>query len=165
MILKLIDDYINERVLILNERLDSEIKALQTDFITEFERIPANQSNNYYQINIDGLNASDEYEANIMYSVTARIEFSFFVGAKKFSGYQEIFNRYLWDFVRVLVKYNTSYSDTDITTSSVIQEVNSISLTNGSRIENNYFKPTIEMNINIIDDTINSVLTTEAVND
>lgn len=147
MIASLIEDYIDSKVSLLNERYDTDIKAMQTDFITEFERIPANQSNNYYQVMIENVHVSDDYESDVMCSAVVNINFSFFTGAKKYNDYKVYINRYLWNLINILRMNNESYSNEDITTGVIIREINSISLINANTIQGTYFKPVIELGI------------------
>lgn len=163
MILSVIEKYIQSKINLLNERYDLNIQTLQTDFITEFERIPANQSNNYYQINIDEINANDEFESPCFMFCNVRIEFSFFVGAKKFTGYKEIVNQYLFELIRILQSNNIAYQNSDYDANIFIRDISNINLTNVSKIENNYLLPSLNLVFNITTNAGSPIYSTENI--
>ena len=164
MILHLIQEYIAVRFNELNERRNIELKAMQTDLLADdIASLPANQSHNYYQVIIDNMNVADEYEANIIMNATVRIEFSFIVSAKKYIDYQNYVNNYMWYIMNILNLNNQTYTS-DNYTNMIISELNSISVTNGGRIESGYYRPTLEFNCLILNQSYDDILTTDNIN-
>lgn len=161
MILHLIQEYIDERFNELNSRRDISFRVLQTEILTgDIAELPLNNTNNYYQVFIDNINVSDEYESNIVMNATVRVEFSFMVTAKKYVDYQNYVNNYIWYIVNILNLNNQTYSS-DNYTNMIISELNSISVTNGGRIESGYYRPTLEFNCLLLNQSYEDILTTE----
>lgn len=161
MILHLIQEYIDERFNELNSRRDISLRALQTEILTgDIAELPLNNTNNYYQIFIDNINLSDEYESNIVTNASIRIEFSFFTTAKKYTDYQNYVNNYLWYILNIINLNNESYSSEDYS-NMILSEVNSVSIINGGRFENGYYKPTLEFNCLMLNQSNEDIFTTE----
>lgn len=163
MIANIIDIYINDRIQYLNERFDVNLKSLQTDFIFDFENIPVNQSNNYYQISISEIAMTDGIESNILYTVSAKVEFSFFLGNKKYESYKNIINTYLYDLIRIIANQNISFTNTEFDYSSIIRDAENVRLTELNRIEKNYLRPILNIDFNLISDITEEINNTENI--
>lgn len=163
MIANIIDIYINDRIQYLNERFDVNLKSLQTDFIFDFENIPVNQSNNYYQISISEIAMTDGIESNILYTVSAKVEFSFFLGNKKYESYKNIINTYLYDLIRIIANQNISFTNEEFDYSSIIRDAENVRLTELNRIEKNYLRPILNIDFNLISDITEEINNTENI--
>lgn len=163
MIANIIDIYINDRIQYLNERFDVNLKSLQTDFIFDFENIPVNQSNNYYQISISEIAMTDGIESNILYTVSAKVEFSFFLGNKKYESYKNIINTYLYDLIRIIANQNISFTNTEFDYSSIIRDAENVRLTELNRIEKNYLRPILNIDFNLISNITKEINNTENI--
>jgi len=97
--------------------------------------------------------------------INVRLDFTFLVANKDNSVYQKIFDRYIFPFRRILKNDAGQYSNEDISSSLMINEIRNVNISNGDRIEDDYYKPSIEFVLNVTDSLLYSsqILKSESI--
>ena len=160
MILNLIQSYIKSKEVTLNGYLGSSIQLKQIQTELDLELIGASESFINYQLYVSGIDKSNSESQRVL-SVNARLEFIFLAANKDFKVYKKIFDRYVFGIFRVLSdKTNVSYKDETISGLLKINNLTDLRITNADNFENEYYRPSIEFNLQIIDKTTLSNFTT-----
>ena len=160
MILNLIQSYIKSKEVTLNGYLGSAIQLKQIQTELDLELIGASESFINYQLYVSGIDKSNSESQRVL-SVSVRMEFIFLVANKNYTIYKKIFDRYVFGIFRVLSdKTNVSYKDETISGLLKINNLTDLKITNADNFENEYYRPSIEFNLQIIDKTTLSNFTT-----
>ena len=160
MILNLIQSYIKSKEVTLNGYLGSSIQLKQIQTELDLELIGASESFINYQLYVSGIDKSNSESQRVL-SVNARLEFIFLAANKDYKVYKKIFDRYVFGIFRVLSdKTNVSYKDETISGLLKINNLTDLRITNADNFENEYYRPSIEFNLQIIDKTTLSNFTT-----
>ena len=160
MILNLIQSYIKSKEVTLNGYLGSAIQLKQIQTELDLELIGASESFINYQLYVSGIDKSNSESQRVL-SVNARLEFIFLAANKDYKVYKKIFDRYVFGIFRVLSdKTNVSYKDETISGLLKINNLTDLKITNADNFENEYYRPSIEFNLQIIDKTTLSNFTT-----
>ena len=160
MILNLIQSYIKSKEVTLNGYLGSAIQLKQIQTELDLELIGASESFINYQLYVSGIDKSNSESQRVL-SVSVRMEFVFLVANKNYTIYKKIFDRYVFGIFRVLSdKTNVSYKDETISGLLKINNLTDLKITNADNFENEYYRPSIEFNLQIIDKTTLSNFTT-----
>ena len=160
MILNLIQSYIKSKEVTLNGYLGSAIQLKQIQTELDLELIGASESFINYQLYVSGIDKSNSESQRVL-SVSVRMEFVFLVANKNYTIYKKIFDRYVFGIFRVLSdKTNVSYKDETISGLLKINNLTDLKITNADNFDNEYYRPSIEFNLQIIDKTTLSNFTT-----
>ena len=160
MILNLIQSYIKSKEVTLNGYLGSAIQLKQIQTELDLELIGASESFINYQLYVSGIDKSNSESQRVL-SVNARLEFIFLAANKDYKVYKKIFDRYVFGIFRVLSdKTNVSYKDETISGLLKINNLTDLKITNADNFDNEYYRPSIEFNLQIIDKTTLSDFTT-----
>ena len=160
MILNLIQSYIKSKEVTLNGYLGSAVQLKQIQTELDLELIGASESFINYQLYVSGIDKSNSESQRVL-SVSVRMEFIFLVANKNYTIYKKIFDRYVFGIFRVLSdKTNVSYKDETISGLLKINNLTDLKITNADNFENEYYRPSIEFNLQIIDKTTLSDFTT-----
>ena len=160
MILNLIQSYIKSKEVTLNGYLGSAIQLKQIQTELDLELIGASESFINYQLYVSGIDKSNSESQRVL-SVNARLEFIFLAANKDYKVYKKIFDRYVFGIFRVLSdKTNVSYKDETISGLLKINNLTDLKITNADNFDNEYYRPSIEFNLQIIDKTTLSNFTT-----
>ena len=160
MILNLIQSYIKSKEVTLNGYLGSAIQLKQIQTELDLELIGASESFINYQLYVSGIDKSNSESQRVL-SVSVRMEFIFLVANKNYTIYKKIFDRYVFGIFRVLSdKTNVSYKDGTISGLLKINNLTDLKITNADNFENEYYRPSIEFNLQIIDKITLSDFTT-----
>ena len=160
MILNLIQSYIKSKEVTLNGYLGSAIQLKQIQTELDLELIGASESFINYQLYVSGIDKSNSESQRVL-SVNARLEFIFLAANKDYKVYKKIFDRYVFGIFRVLSdKTNVSYKDETISGLLKINNLTDLKITNADNFDNEYYRPSIEFNLQIIDKTTLSEFTT-----
>jgi hypothetical protein len=160
MILNLIQSYIKSKEVTLNGYLGSAIRLKQIQTELDLELIGASESFINYQLYVSGIDKSNSESQRVL-SVSVRMEFIFLVANKNYTIYKKIFDRYVFGIFRVLSdKTNVSYKDGTISGLLKINNLTDLRITNADNFDNEYYRPSIEFNLQIIDKTTLSNFTT-----
>ena len=160
MILNLIQSYIKSKEVTLNGYLGSAIQLKQIQTELDLELIGASESFINYQLYVSGIDKSNSESQRVL-SVNTRLEFIFLAANKDYKVYKKIFDRYVFGIFRVLSdKTNVSYKDETISGLLKINNLTDLKITNADNFDNEYYRPSIEFNLQIIDKTTLSNFTT-----
>ena len=160
MILNLIQSYIKSKEVTLNGYLGSAIQLKQIQTELDLELIGASESFINYQLYVSGIDKSNSESQRVL-SVSVRMEFVFLVANKNYTIYKKIFDRYVFGIFRVLSdKTNVSFKDETISGLLKINNLTDLKITNADNFDNEYYRPSIEFNLQIIDKTTLSNFTT-----
>ena len=160
MILNLIQSYIKSKEVTLNGYLGSAIQLKQIQTEIDLELIGASESFINYQLYVSGIDKSNSESQRVL-SVSVRMEFVFLVANKNYTIYKKIFDRYVFGIFRVLSdKTNVSYKDETISGLLKINNLTDLKITNADNFDNEYYRPSIEFTLQIIDKTTLSNFTT-----
>lgn len=160
MILNLIQSYIKSKEMTLNGYLGSAIQLKQIQTELDLELIGASESFINYQLYVSGIDKSNSESQRVL-SVNARLEFIFLAANKDYKVYKKIFDRYVFGVFRVLSdKNNVSYKDETISGLLKINNLTDLKITNADNFDNEYYRPSIEFTLQIIDKTTLSNFTT-----
>ena len=160
MILNLIQSYIKSKEVTLNGYLGSAIQLKQIQTELDLELIGASESFINYQLYVSGIDKSNSESQRVL-SVSVRMEFIFLAANKNYTIYKKIFDRYVFGIFRVLSdKTNVSYKDETISGLLKINNLTDLKITNADNFDNEYYRPSIEFNLQIIDKTTLSDFTT-----
>lgn len=165
MILNLIQEYLTQKTAKVNANLDGSIVLKQV--ITELDLDYTGNSESYihYQAYITEITAQDD-EAQIYKTVNVSLEFIINIANKNYTVYKNIFDRYIFPFMRVLQLSKQpliEFKDGDISTGLSLIDIYDVRITNANRFEDEYYKPTIEFTLMISDSGIEDILKAEAV--
>jgi hypothetical protein len=151
MILKLIQNYVKSKETDLNDYLDTEIHLKQIQTELDIELIGASESYIHYQLYVSSIDKGNA-ESQRLVGVKVRLQFIFLVANKDYTVYSKILDRYIYGLFRVLrSKQNVSYKDEDISSSIKINNLTDIQVTNADTFEEDYYKPSIEFTLQVID--------------
>lgn len=162
MILTLTEAFINEAFLKLNERFDNSLKIRKVNTAMETANMPSSEQAINYNIYITGV-TNEEDESGMMNNVAVRIDFVFLKAQKNNDIYKQIVDRYLYPFMRLLNNseiYSRANYDADISQGLIINNVGELAITNGDRFEDEFFRPSIEMTLVVIDSNNENILST-----
>lgn len=160
MILNLIQSYIKSKEVTLNGYLGSAVQLKQIQTELDLELIGASESFINYQLYVSGIDKSNSESQRVL-SVSVRMEFIFLVANKNYTIYKKIFDRYVFGIFRVLSdKTNVSYKDETISGLLKINNLTDLKITNADNFDNEYYRPSIEFNLQIIDKITLSDFTT-----
>jgi hypothetical protein len=160
MILNLIQSYIKSKEVTLNGYLGSAIQLKQIQTELDLGLIGASESFINYQLYVSGIDKSNSESQRVL-SVNTRLEFIFLAANKDYKVYKKIFDRYVFGIFRVLSdKTNVSYKDETISGLLKINNLTDLKITNADNFDNEYYRPSIEFNLQIIDKTTLSDFTT-----
>jgi hypothetical protein len=160
MILNLIQSYIKSKEVTLNGYLGSAIQLKQIQTELDLNLIGASESFINYQLYVSGIDKSNSESQRVL-SVSVRMEFVFLVANKNYTIYKKIFDRYVFGIFRVLSdKTNVSFKDETISGLLKINNLTDLKITNADNFDNEYYRPSIEFNLQIIDKTTLSNFTT-----
>lgn len=156
MILDLINGYFQTKVSELNSRYDLGIKLFQIQTDMDLTKIPNSEKSINYQLFISGV-ATDNIQSAVLSTVSVRIDFFFLVVNKNYKTYQNIFSQYLWNLFRIIKSDESQIiSDTDISYSLRINDIQNVKINNSDNFEDNKFKPNITFDLLITDSENNN---------
>lgn len=153
MILNLITSFVQEVFSELNSRFDNtlKIKQIKTDY--QEGNIPASQQAINYNLFISGITNEGD-ESGLMNKVTTRLDFTFLNAQKNNDNYKLILDRYIWAVMRLLnnnvIAERVNYDD-DISQGLRITDIGNVTLSNGDRFEDEFFRPSIEFVLTVMD--------------
>jgi len=151
MILKLIKNYIQSKETDLNANLDTAIHLKQIQTELDIEMIGTSESYIHYQLYVGSVNKGN-FESQRVTTVSVKMQLMFLIANKNYTIYSEIFDRYVYLLFRILKeKPNVSYSNEDVSSGLKINNLTDLQITNADTIEDDYYKPSIEFTLQIID--------------
>lgn len=165
MILALINEFITVKLNEINSRKDVNIKLNQIQSDIDIENIADNERFINYQLYIESVE-SENYEFEGADNVTVRLDFIFNVANKDYNIYRNKFDSYIWEFRRLLKNTQTPvnvYSDSDISSGLLINDIKKVSIRNADKFENDLYKPSIEIELFITDYSNTNILDTQNV--
>lgn len=161
MILKLIQNYVKSKETDLNDYLDSSISLKQIQTELDIEKIGTSESYIHYQLYVTGIDKGNTESQRIV-NVNVRLQFMFLVANKNYTVYSKILDRYIYGLFRILRnKANVSYVDENISSSIKINNLTDLQITNADTFEEDYYKPSIEFTLQIIDKS--EILTSQII--
>src|SRR4029079_2214489 len=87
------------------------------------------------------------------YDVVAKIEFKYLLVNKTHSDFIKVFDNNMFNLQRLIFFGSQNYKDSNLSSSILIQYSTSCRITNGNRVEGNYFLPTLEVGFRVNDNT------------
>jgi len=160
MILNLIQSYIASKQDALNGYLGSPIKLKQIITELDLDLIGASESFIHYQLYVTGIDKSNSENQRVL-NANVKMELIFLVANKDYTVYKKIFDRYIFGIFRILnVKKNVTYKDDTISGSLKINNLTDLKIANGDNFENEYYRPSIEFSLQIIDKMVTNDFTT-----
>jgi hypothetical protein len=153
MILNLIQSYISSKETDLNNYLGSPVKLKQIQTELDLELIGASESFINYQLYVTDIEKGNTENQRVM-SVKVKLDFVFFVANKDYTIYSKILDRYIYGLFRIFKdKSNSAYTDTTKSAYLRINNLTDLSVSNADNFEDEYYRPTIEFTLQIIDKT------------
>ena len=165
MILHLIQSYIESKQDVLNDFLGSSVKLKQIQTELDIEAIGSSESFIHYQLYVSGLNKGNTENQRVM-NVSVKLDFIFLVANKKYTIYSKIFDRYIYGLFRIFKeKSNAVYENETVSGYLRINNLTNLEITNADNFEGEYYKPSIEFDLQIIDkgSISQSILKSESV--
>jgi len=151
MILHLIQKYIEDKVTNANAHLNTAIALKQINTEVDMEMIGASESYIHYRLYVGSVNKGN-FESQRVITVSVKMQLMFLIANKNYTIYSEIFDRYVYLLFRILKeKPNVSYSNEDVSSGLKINNLTDLQITNADTIEDDYYKPSIEFTLQIID--------------
>jgi len=154
-LLSLIQEYLGQKVVLLNAQLGTSVVLKQVQTELDMERIGASESNIHYQLFITGTE-DPGFESQYFDLINVSLDFIFLIANKNYTVYQQKFDRYIYNFRRILTYKKApalSFSDRDISETLKIQDIKNVQITNGDRFEEGYYKPSVQFQLKIYDNT------------
>ena len=147
----IIRTYCNLKITALNSSLSADL----TETGLDFEKLPANQMDNYYQIKLDGYRLEDDKESQTLYSADVSIKFSFGLYKKDTTHYLTVVDDYIHSLMRMFKARNASGTRLPYTASSVIlSKIKELEATGLKEIVNgSYLQPEIKFKALILDNS------------
>ena len=165
MILHLIQSYIESKQEVLNNFLGSSVKLKQIQTELDLESIGNSESFIHYQLYVSGLNKGNTENQRVM-NVSVKLDFIFLVANKKYTIYSKIFDRYIYGIFRILKeKSNVVYENETVSGYLRINNLTNLEITNADNFEGEYYRPSIEFDLQILDkgSISQSILKSESV--
>ncbi len=167
MILELIQDYIEQKALLVNANYDTNIQLKQIQTEMEISKIGMSESFIHYQLFVTSLESMPA-ENNKYDNVNVRLDFVIQVANKNYTIYKKVFDRYLFAFRRVLKKAKQPmmyYSNEDISSGLLLNDIYDVNIVNADNFEDGYYKPSIEFTLKVCDSASvdNIILKSESV--
>lgn len=153
MLLTLLTEYIESKLQDLNSSLDNTIKINRIVSDMDLSNIADNEKYLNYQLYLENVK-SNNYEYEGLDNVIIRIDFIFLVVNKNQDVYKNMFDKYVWNFRRLLknsVSPVNVYSDSDITQSILINDISNVNINNADLFDNDIYKPSITVELLITD--------------
>jgi len=165
MILHLIQSYIESKQDVLNNYLGSSVQLKQIQTELDLDLIGNSESFIHYQLYISGIDKGNT-ENQRLRNVSVRLGFVFLIANKNNTVYKKIFDRYIYGLFRIFSdKENSTYEDTDISNSLRINNLSNLQISNADNFENEYYRPSMEFDLQVIDKykTSQTILNSENV--
>lgn len=146
---EIVESYILSKFDELNARFDTELKVLRIDNEFQAENVSASQSDYNYQIYINGVEFSNEYESAESFSAEITLELFFNVIGKNQQAYKDKFDLYVMPLVSLFVTDSRGLNYTDPNnTSARITGIETVSVINSDRFIDDYYRPAIRLEFN-----------------
>lgn len=153
MLIDLLTEYIELKFEELNLNLDNTIKLNRIVSDMDIQNIADNEKYLNYQIYLESVK-SNEHEFEGLDNVTLRIDFFFLTVNKNFETYRNMFDRYVWNFRRLLKTQQTPvtvFNDSDISYGININDILNVNIVNADLFDNDIYKPSINLELLITD--------------
>jgi len=163
MILSMINAFVLDVAEKFNINKSTTLQLRQSDFLqSDFSDTPVNQSDLYYYVGVDSTDfLADERK---VFEISGRIELCVMVGNRNYVEYKSIVDLNLYNLFRHLsneMKYQ--YSNVDVSQTIELLEFTKLSLNNATRIDKEYYMPTIEYSIRYYDEAFTLPIYTENI--
>lgn len=142
---KFIKAYVREILESLNERFDETIVLNELTATKAFAQAPLSQVVINWTVILPSVSIAN-LANRIMRDVSVRVDLSFSLAGKIASDVDTIYDRYLTALLR-LFNDSEQYSNDDISTALLINEISGVTITNDERVENNFYMPSIEFQL------------------
>lgn len=156
---RFLKQFVRDKLTELNERFDTPLVLRELTITKLFENAPANQTQVHYAVSVA---VNTEVQANnIVRTANVRIDFCFALAGKDALDADTIYDRYLYNFLRMMTEEDNQYSNTDLSQWLKINDISSVSISNDDRVENIKYLPTIEMQLMVTDQSSEEIITTD----
>ncbi|WP_276979137.1 hypothetical protein [Flavobacterium filum] len=134
----------------LNSSLTTDLSEA-TAYIN-FDDLPDNQLNNYYQIRLDSYKLEDAKESRTLYSADVSIKFSFGLYNKDVTHYTTIIDDYIHSLMRMFKANNSGGARLPYALSGVsISKIEDLEASGLKEITNNFLQPEIKFKALVLD--------------
>lgn len=145
---QIVESYIEEKFEQLNAYSAEGFSVQRITNDLQFENVGASQADINYQLFISQLQFNPEFETPGVFTVDVRIDFTFITAGKDYTVYKSKFDNYIYPFAAMLVNDSRGLNYTSEDNSAIVlNDMQSVSVTNSDRFEDNYYKPSIEFTL------------------
>lgn len=160
-----IESYIESKIDELNADYDTAVKINHITNDLQLGQIAASQADINWQVYLSEFEYTNEFESLGWFTATVRLEMFFLIAGKDNTTYKKKFDEYVYPLAKFFMSDmgSMNYSTGDNSNVNLFQVV-SLGVSNADKFEDDYYMPSITVNIRGFDNSINNISGMEDVN-